>query len=28
MINRCCYQREFIAAVGGFAVMAVVAIWT
>ena len=28
MINRCCNQREFIAAVGGFAVMAVVAIWT
>ncbi len=28
MINRCCNQREFIGAVGGFAVMAVVAIWT
>ena len=28
MINRCCNQREFVAAVGGFAVMAVVAIWT
>jgi len=28
MINCCCNQREFIAAVWGFAVMAVVAIWT
>ena len=28
MINRCCNQREFIGAVGGFALMAVVAIWT
>ena len=28
LVNRCCNQREFMAAVGGYAVMAVVAIWT
>ena len=28
MIERCCNRREFAGAVGGFAVMAVVAIWT
>ncbi|ABI47239.1 hypothetical protein [Synechococcus sp. CC9311] len=28
MIVRCCNQREFVGAVAGFVVMAVVAIWT
>ena len=28
LIQRCCNQREFVAALGGFAVMAIVAIWT
>ena len=28
MIQRCCNQREFVGALGGFALMALVAIWT
>ena len=28
LIQRCCNQREFVAALGGYAVMAVIAIWT
>ena len=28
LIQRCCNQREFVAALGGFVVMAIVAIWT
>lgn len=28
LIRRCCNQREFLAAALGFAVMAVVAVWT